>query len=564
MHAGASSEENFDLIVLGGGGAGLAAALFGAIEGLKTLVIEHTAFVGGTTALSAGSLWIPGSEAGRRVNPEDTPAHALAYLRACSGAAGDAQMQRRFLEMGPIAVATLERCTQVHLRAFERHPDYLSDLEGATTCGRVLEALPYDGRGLGADIDLIRPPIEEFTLMGGMMVDRADIGHLLNATRSLESFRHAAKLVARHTADVVRGRRSSRLVMGNALVGRLLASLRQREVPIWLETEVLALTGDRSRVTGVAVGREGREVRLAARAGVILAGGGFIGNSELRDRLLPKVTSFTPGAPTNSGGLIAFALGLGARLGEEGNGHAFWAPVSTRTRNDGSRAVFPHFVLDRAKPGTVVVDQTGRRFLNESTSYNLFAKAMMAADAVRSSIPAFLIADHRALTTYGLGMIRPGGWGVRRSLRDGYLVSAPTVERLAQLLGIDAANLAASVARMNEFARTGIDEEFHRGITVYERNLGDPTIGPNPTLGAIEHPPFHAIKLYPGEIGTSTGLLTDQDARVVTGDGPIPGLFAAGNDMHSIMAGAYPGPGITLGPAITFAYVAANAAARRS
>ena len=153
---------------------------------------------------------------------------------------------------------------------------------------------------------------------------------------------------------------------------------------------------------------------------------------------------------------------------------------------------------------------------------------------------------------------------MRRSLNDGYVVSAPTIERLAQLLEIDAANLADSVARMNGFAQTGLDDEFRRGTTVYERNLGDPAIGPNPTLGAIENPPFYAIRLYPGEIGTSTGLVTDQDARVMAGDGPIPGLFAAGNDMHSIMAGAYPGPGITLGPAITFAYVAAMAAARRS
>ena len=473
-------------------------------------------------------------------------------------------MQRRFLEMGPIAVATLERHTEVHLRAFERHPDYLSDREGATTCGRVLEALPYNGRQLGADIDLIRPPIEEFTLMGGMMVDRADIDHLLNATRSFQSFRHAAGLVGRHAADVMRGRRSSRLVMGNALIGRLLASLQKRGVPIWRETEVLALAGDRSRVTGVMVRREGREVCVAARAGVVLAGGGFIGNPELRDRLLPKVSSFAPGAATRSGGLMELALGLGARLGGEGNGHAFWAPVSVRTRRDGSQAVFPHFVLDRAKPGTLVVDQTGRRFLNESTSYNLFAKAMIAAGALRPSIPAFLIADHRALTKYGLGMIRPGGWGVRRSLHDGYVVSAPTIERLAQLLEIDAANLADSVARLNGFAQTGLDEEFRRGTTVYERNLGDPAIGPNPTLGAIENPPFYAIRLYPGEIGTSTGLVTDRDARVMAGDGPIPGLFAAGNDMHSIMAGAYPGPGITLGPAITFAYVAAMTAARRS
>jgi succinate dehydrogenase/fumarate reductase flavoprotein subunit len=561
VHPGAS-EEDFDLIVLGAGGAGLATALFGAIAELKTLIIEHTAYVGGTTALSAGSLWIPGTEAGRGVNPADSSALALAYLRACSGPVGDEKMQRRFLEMGPIAVATLERRTDVHLRAFERHPDYLSDLDGATSCGRVLEALPYDGRQLGADIDIIRAPIQEFTLMGGMMVDRADIGHLLNATRSLQSFRHAAKLVARHVADVMRGRRSGRLVMGNALIGRLLASLRKRDVPIWRETEILALTGDRSRVTGIVVKREGRDVRVAARAGVVLAGGGFIGNSRLRDRFLPDVTSFAPDVATSSGGLIELALGLGADLGDEGKGHVFWAPVSVRTRRDGSRAVFPHFVLDRARPGTVVVDQTGRRFLNESTSYNLFAKAMIAANSIGPSIPAFLIADHRALTKYGLGMIRPGGWGASRLRRDGYLVSAPTIERLALSLGIDPANLADSVARMNAFASTGIDKEFRRGTTVYERNLGDPAVGPNPTLGPIEHAPFHAIKLYPGEIGTSTGLLTDQDARVLAAGSPIAGLFAVGNDMHSIMGGAYPGPGITLGPAIVFAYVAANAAAQ--
>jgi len=562
VHAVAPSEEDFDLIVLGAGGAGLAAALFGAIAGLKTLIIERAAHVGGTTALSAGSLWIPGTEAGRGVNPEDSSAQALAYLRACSGTAGDEKMQRRFLEMGPVALATLERATEVHLRAFERHPDYLSDLEGATTCGRVLEALPFDGRQLGTDIDLIRPPIEEFTLMGGMMVDRADIGHLLNATRSLRSLRHAFKLMTRHAADVMRGRRSSRLVMGNALIGRLLASLRNRGVPIWRKTEVLAISGDRSRVTGVVVSRDGRKIDVAARAGVVLAGGGFLGNATLRDRFLPDVTSFAPDTATRSGGLIELALGLGADLGNEGNGHAFWAPVSVCARRDGSRAVFPHFVLDRAKPGTIVVDQTGRRFLNESTSYNLFAKAMIAARGVRPSIPALLVAEHRALKKYGLGMVRPGGWGADRLRRAGYLVSAPTIEQLAQLIEIDAANLSDSVARINAFAQTGIDDDFGRGTTVYERNLGDPAVGPNPTLGPIEHPPFHAIKLYPGEIGTSTGLLTDPDARVLAKGNPIPGLFAVGNDMHSIMGGAYPGPGITLGPGIVYAYVAANAAAR--
>ena len=556
-------DESFDFVVLGAGGAGLAASLFGAIEGLRPLVIEHTPFIGGTTAWSAGSLWIPGTAAGRKVNPADTTEQALAYLQACTGQAELDTMLRRFLEMGPKAAAVLEQSSDVHLRAFELHPDYQSELQGATLCGRVLEALPFDGRQLGAEINMIRPPIAEFTVLGGMMVDRTDIGHLLRMTKSLASLRHAARLMTRHAADRIRRRRSTRLVMGSALVGRLLASLKSHAVPIWRETEVLALRGNRERVTGVVVRRNGRDVRINARAGVVLAGGGFAGHAGLRQRLLPKIDSFSAAAPTSSGRLIELALALGARLGDAGSGHAFWAPVSTRMRRDGTRAVFPHFVLDRAKPGTVVVDSSGRRFLNESTSYNLFAKAMIAANARTPSIPAFLIADHQALTKYGLGLIRPGGWGLRRAQRDGYVMSAARIEELSEKLEIPADNLGLTIARMNAFAISGTDEDFGRGATAYQRNLGDPAMQPNPTLGPIETPPFHAIRLYPGEIGTSTGLVTDGDARVLGETGPISGLFAVGNDMQSIMRGAYPGPGITLGPAITFAYAAAMAAAQR-
>jgi succinate dehydrogenase/fumarate reductase flavoprotein subunit len=555
-------DESFDLVVLGAGGAGLAAALFGAIAGLRPLVIEHTPFIGGTTAISAGSLWIPGTAAGRKANPADSTEQALAYLQACTGQAEPDTMLRRFLEMGPKAASVLEQSSDVHLRAFALHPDYHSDLKGATLCGRVLEALPFDGRQLGADINMIRPPIAEFTVLGGMMVDRTDIGHLLRMTKSLASLRHAARLVTRHAADRIRGRRSTRLVMGSALIGRLLASLKKHSVPIWRETEVLALRGH-ERVTGVVVRRNGRDVRINARAGVVLAGGGFAGHAGLRQRLLPKIDTFSAAAPTSSGRLIELALSLGARLGPEGSGHAFWAPVSTRMRRDGTRAVFPHFVMDRAKPGTVVVDRSGRRFLNESTSYNLFAKAMIAANALTPSIPAFLIADHQALTKYGLGLIRPGGWGLRRAQRDGYVMSAAGIEELSEKIEIPADKLGLTIARMNAFAISGTDEDFGRGATAYQRNLGDPAMQPNPTLGPIRTPPFHAIRLYPGEIGTSTGLVTDGDARVLGETGPIAGLFAVGNDMQSIMRGAYPGPGITLGPAITFAYAVAMAAAQR-
>ena len=258
---------------------------------------------------------------------------------------------------------------------------------------------------------------------------------------------------------------------------------------------------------------------------------------------------------TSTGELLQQAIALGARLSQSDGSAAFWAPVSVRRRGDGSTAVFPHFVLDRAKPGTVVVDPGGRRFLNESTSYHRFVEAMLRQDIGE----AWLIAEHRALVKYGLGMVRPGGRGLSRLLRDGYLTRAPTLAALARSLGIEPGALQATVERFNRHATTGTDDDFQRGTTAYQCNLGDAGVGPNPTLGPVEQAPFYALRLQPGDIGASVGLVTDADARVLRGDVPIPGLYAAGNDMQSMMGGSYPGPGINLGPAIVFAYAAAKA-----
>src|SRR5690606_6312724 len=228
--------------------------------------------------------------------------------------------------------------------------------------------------------------------------------------------------------------------------------------------------------------------------------------------------------------------------------NAFWAPVSVRKRKDGTKAVFPHFLMDRGKPGMIVVNQQGRRFLNETTSYHLFGIAMQEANHEVPCIPAYLVTDQAALQRYGLGMVRPGGKGLAPFLADGYLVRGDTLEALAARLGIDAANLKDSVAKNNEYARTGVDPDFHRGETDYQKGNGDPKWpGANPTLGPIEQGPFYAVRLYPGDIGAATGLVTDELARVLDKDGqPIAGLYACGNDMHSIMGGTYPGPGITL------------------
>ncbi|ACB35937.1 fumarate reductase/succinate dehydrogenase flavoprotein domain protein [Leptothrix cholodnii SP-6] len=561
----ADAGATHDLIVIGAGGAGMAAALFGAIRGLKVLLLERTEFVGGTTAFSAGTVWIPNTPHAVTVGARDSVAQAATYLDQVVGDHADRRLREAFLRQGPQALATLERESHVKLRPYALHPDYESDLDGATLRGRAMEPLPFDGRQLGAHFALLRAPIPEFTVLGGMMVDRTDVNHLLAMTKRWASFKHAARLVLRQARDRLTHPRGTRLVMGNALCARLLQSLVERGVEIRTEAQVERLVTEGGRVTGIVLMHKGQRQALHARAGVVLASGGFNRHPQLRAQLLPAAANYTPGAPGHTGEAITLALGAGAQIGDRNLQNAFWAPVSVRRRADGSTAVFPHFVLDRAKPGTVVVNQAGQRFVNESTSYHRFGAAMLAEHARSACIPAYLIADARALKTYGLGMVRPGGMGLAGALKDGYVVSGQTLAELAGRLGVPAAALAQTVARFNQHAARGEDPDFQRGRTAYQRNIGDAAAGGiNPNLGALQQAPYYAVKLYPGDIGASAGLVTDAQARVLgANQQPIDGLYAVGNDMNSIMGGTYPGPGITIGPALVFAHIAAADAAGR-
>ncbi len=557
LHAGLSDvAPNYDVVVIGAGAAGMSAALFAAIRGAKTLLVEKTAFVGGTSAFSAGSLWIPNTR--HAVGASDSAENVERYLQQIVGNRADATLRGRFLKAGPEAVETLELHSEVRLRAYARHPDYRSELEGAALAGRALEPLPFDGRLLGDAFRLLRPPLPEFTLLGGMMVDRTDIGHFLASTKSITSFAHAAKLLARYGRDRLSHGRGTRLVMGNALVGRLLYSLIRHDVDIVtgasLAKIVRAADGP---VTGAVLTSNGVSREISIKAGLILAAGGFNRHAKRRAALGTDET-WSLVAEGSTGDAQDKAIEIGARLSDRDLSAAFWAPASIRRRADGSNAVFPHFVLDRGKPGTLVVDSTGRRFVNEAISYHQFAQEMLAN--AKSAIPAFLIADAVSLRKYGLGMVRPGGWGTRAAVADGYLVAADSIEQLAQQLKVDPVNLRATVDEMNRYARTGHDPDFGRGSTIYQNHNGDASAGgANPNLGPIATAPFYALRLYPSDIGTSAGLVTDDSARVLdTGNRPIPRLYACGNDMQSIMGGTYPGPGITLGPAIAFAYVAAS------
>lgn len=558
------ADDAVDLVVVGAGAGGMAAAITGALRGLRVAVLEKASVVGGTTALSAGSLWIPNSH--HSPAGVDNVGNARRYLEATVGARLRPELCETFLARGPEMVRVFEQHTAVVLRAFPRHPDYLATAEGATLGGRVLEALPFDARQLGRDFRLLRDPLPEFTVLGGMMVDRVDIGHLLGATRSLDSFRHAARIVARHGMDRLRHHRGTRLVMGNALAGRLLLSLRRLGVDISTGVEVHRLRERDGRVTGIEYSDAAGRRRSRDTAAVVLATGGFSRDPVLREKLLPSpIPGHSPLVETATGDGVALARTQGARLGEGHADSSFWAPISVRQRSDGSTAVFPHFVLDRGKPGLIAVDSSGRRFVNEATTYHLFGRAMYAANARRPAIPCFFICDHPFVMRYGLGMVRPRGSNLASALKDGYVCRADSLDALASALAIEGEGLKASVDRNNACARDGIDPDFGKGSDAYQRNLGDPDHAPNPCLGPIATPPFYGLRVFPGDIGASVGIVTDAFARVLDGqDRPIPGLYACGNDMDSMMAGIYPGPGITIGPAMTFGYVAADHVARRN
>lgn len=564
MEAGtAAGDRQVDLVVLGGGAGGMTAALTGSLLGLEVQLLEKAEVVGGSTAISAGSVWVPNSD--HAPSGSDSLDQARRYLRATVGDRLRLALCDAFLQTGPEMVRFLETRSEVRFRAYPHHPDYLADADGATLAGRVLEAVPFDGRLLGRAFPLLRDPLPEFTLLGGMMVDRIDVGHLLKATRSLSSARHALRLIGRYGRDRLRHHRGTRLVMGNALAGRLLHALLCRRVPIRTRARILGLIEGDGGIEGVTLASESGPRRLHARRGVVLATGGFSRHPVLRRRLLPEPTpEHSPLVATVTGDGVDLGLAVGGRLGAGHADASFWAPVSIRARPDGSTAVFPHFVLDRGKPGLIAVDSTGRRFVNEATTYHRFGLAMFRAHRVRPAIPCFFVCDHPFIQKYGLGMVRPRGLGVARAVAEGYLTCADTLADLAAALGLDPGALQETVARSNDFARTGVDADFGKGGDAYQRNLGDPTHGPNPCLGAIDRPPFYAIRVYPGDIGASVGLVTDENARVLGADDrPVPSLYACGNDMDSLMAGVYPAPGITLGPAMTFGYLAARHAARQ-
>jgi len=547
--------RDVDLLVLGSGAAGLTAALTGALEGASVCLLEHEPALGGTSARSSGTLWVPDNPYMRASGHEKDRGAAEKYLDVLVDGRGCRDMWQRFLDAGPRMLADLGSRAGIGFRPFPAAPDYRQDLPGAAAGWRALEPLSFDGRRLDSDFAAIAPPLPELMLFGGMMVTRAEAASLLRADRSLSGALLGARLMARFLLDRLHYGRGTRLVMGNALVARLVAACLERGVVLRTGTSVRELIRNDGRVAGAEL--DGEVIRSRA---VVLSGGGFPASATWREKELPApVAQHTPAAPGAVGRTIELGLAAGGSLGPSGLDNALWFPSSTMTRTDGTTAVWPHIVLDRAKPGCLIVDATGRRFANEAVSYHDFVRAMYRANGNGEAIPAFLICDRMFIRRYGLGLIRPRTPSLRRYVRNGYLAEAANAAGLARKLGLPQEGLLETIRRFNGFAASGKDADFKRGETIYDRAGGDPAHAPNPCLGPIGEGPLYAVKLWPTPLGTSRGLVADADARVLdTGGAPVPGLYVAGNDMQSVFGGEYPGAGAQLGQGMTFGWIAAR------
>lgn len=556
---GIAPDDIFDVVVVGAGAGGMTAAIVAAHNGLRTLLIERSAYVGGTTALSSGTTWIPGNHHSGEDASRDTAA-ARQYLHALIGERRNATLLETFLRAGPRMLQYMEAHTAVRFRPYAVQPDYRQELPGATLGGRALEPLQFDGRLLKQNFQHVRPPIPELTLFGGMMITRSEAATLLRGPASTDALALAIRLLLRHARDRLKYARGTRLVLGNALAARLYSSLLEAGVTLWREAAVQRLLCAAPQgVTGIEVVHQGRRLSVGAAKGVILAGGGFPAGEAWRERYLPKPTPpFTAACPDSRGETIQLALDAGAAMGPGSADNALWFPSSAARRKDGSIAVYPHIVLDRAKPGLIAVNRKGQRFCNEAVSYHEFTRALYAAHASSPAIPAVLICDRRFLWKYGLGMIRPKTLRLAPYIQNGYLKTAASLRELAAGQDIDAEGLLETVTRHNHYAETGRDLDFHKGDSTYDQSNGDAEHQPNPCIGKIARAPFYAVEVYPTPLGTSHGLAIDAEARVLDPGGkPIPGLYACGNDIDSVFSGEYPGPGAQIGPAMTFGYVAA-------
>ena len=545
-----------DVLVIGSGAGGLAAAVTARHHGLEVVVAEKEPLYGGTTALSGGWLWIPCHPMQKDLGIKDSIEDASTYLLHEAGEHFDPDRVNAFLTQGPRMVEFFMRETAVKFDPSATFSDYHPDAPGGKAGGRSMVASAFDARELGPLFAQLRSPLPELTVFGVMIGSGVELVHFMRWSKSLASAAYVVRRLAGHALAKLFYGRGVRLTNGNALAARLLKSAIDAGVMLRPSAPARELIMQGGAVRGAILDTANGPVKVEARRGVVLACGGFPQDVARRTRLFPHAEHSSPAPAGNTGDGLRLAEAMGAKLDESLPNAAAWVPVSRVPRADGGFGLFPHFI-DRAKPGVIAVTEAGRRFVNEGNSYHDFIQALFAATKAGDEACAWLVTDHRAIRAYGLGFVKPWPLPLAQHLDSGYLLSGATLGELARKAGIDSDAFEAQVAAYNRDAKSGTDPIFGKGSTAYNRFYGDADITPNPCLAPLVQPPFYAVKVVVGDLGTYAGIVTNGNAQALDHNHKIiPGLYAAGNDMASIMGGNYPGPGITLGPAMTFGWIA--------
>ncbi|MDP1394485.1 FAD-dependent oxidoreductase [Lysinibacillus capsici] len=541
-------DASYDVVVVGSGAAGLTAGLTAKLQGMKSLVIEKTDRYGGASAISGGALWIPNNHIIKGAGVPDTHELARQYLDSTIGDRVPEELKETYITRGPEMLRFLYNKTK-HMRFqyAKGYSDYYPEKPGGLSQGRSIEPLIFDLTKMGSLANSMR----RATLSTkGFTMNSYEFHKVNMITRTLKGKTTALKLGARLVKSKVT--KSDPVALGEALIARLRLSLAEANGELWLSTAFKDFIMGKGRVIGIIVERDGQELKIEAKKGVVLSSGGFSHNQTLREKYLPSPTNaaWTSSPEGQTGDILEPGVKIGATL--DLMDKVWGAPSVIDPQGH------PFFlVADRGVPNMIVVDSAGQRFVNEAAPYHEFVDTMYKHQEVtQQAVPSWILIDASAKSRYIFTGLFPGQAFPKSWFEHGVAKSAETIEELAKQMEVPAENLVATVNRFNDFARNGHDDDFYRGDSAYDNYYGDPTL-PNPNLAEIKKAPFYALRLYPGDIGTKGGLVVDEYARVIKENGePIEGLYASGNCSASIMGETYPGPGATIGPGMTLSFVA--------
>ena len=560
-----SWDKEIDLLVIGTGAGGMAAGVQGKDLGMDVLLVESSDQYGGSTAMSGGVCWVPGTRAMKKRGIADNNEDALRYLKTITAGKIEDDRLEDYLRQSQAMVEYLEANTHVEFDSLDKYPDYYAEVPGALPGGRSMECPRFDGSKLGDDFKLLRRPHPQSQVLGKFGITARQAHTFLSSRLATVIGMIVVGLgwLFRSGKRKKYGRDTS-LCAGNSLIARLRLSLKERDVPLWLNAPAEDLIQDEDgKILGAIIQKDGQKLRIRARKGVIIAAGGFARNNEMRQQYQrhPITTEWSAGNPADLGQGIQMGIKAGAAI--DLMREAWWTPTTLIP----GQSLAHVLVVEKSLPYSCFVNQNGERFTNEAAPYIDVVLGMYNdQEKTGKAVPAWMVFDARCRQNYPVGPVAPGyttpDSALPKKLRNNFLKKADSLAGLAAEIGVPEDRFLAAIQRFNENAAQGVDPDFNRGVGEQDKYYGDKNVKPNPCLGPLEKGPFYAIPIYPGDLGTKGGLVTDKKGRVLREDGTvIQGLYAVGNSSASIMGETYPGAGGTIAPALTFGLLSAQAAA---